>query len=158
MKNTVSLYKQINSVTQFFDTGAIPSVYGSSTTFTATTRTNYFQRSGKKSRIEHFRRHLFNRRSVSAISEPVGDTSHAVPQLYRAVTNSTSQALLRDFFLATTPFVALKTRRRGKRLSVKLTYLERTRGERKALQALSANLHRGSKQTAVKSPTVTSKD
>ena len=158
---TAILQKNINSVTKFHDTGAIPSVYGSPTTFTATNRTHYFQRSGKKSRIEQFRRQLFNRRSVSVSSEPIlekASQTPLAPYFARAAANATSQALLRDFFLAATPFVALKTRRRGKRVAVKLTYPDRTRGERKALHALAANRHRGSKQASVKVSTITSKD
>lgn len=148
MNSTSVCLKVTSFLTQFQDTGAIPSVYGSSTTNTASTRVNYFQRSGKKARRELFRRDLFLRRAAVVPSENNLNSTNA--PISHAAKGSTSQALLRGFFLATTPFVSLKTRRRGKRLTVKISYLERTRGERKALQALSSHLHRSSKQTGVK--------
>jgi hypothetical protein len=143
--------------TRFTDTGAIPSVYASSTTNTASTRVNYFQRAGKKARREQFRRDLFLRRAATVLSEKSEVSTNEAP-IAHAAKDLTSQALLRGFFLATTPFVALKTRRRGKRLAVKIAYLERARGERKALQALSSHLHRNSKQTGQSSVKVSAKD
>lgn len=45
-------------------------------------------------------------------------------------------SLLHNCILYGTPFISLKTRRRGKRVFYKVGYMERNRGERKSLGAL----------------------
>lgn len=45
-------------------------------------------------------------------------------------------SLLHNCILYGTPFISLKTRRRGKRVFYKVGYMERSRGERKSLGAL----------------------
>jgi ribosomal protein S7 len=49
-------------------------------------------------------------------------------------------SLLHNCILYGTPFVSLKTRRRGKRVFYKVGYMERERGERKSLGALRQTL------------------
>ena len=53
---------------------------------------------------------------------------------------TTGSALLQNFALTATPFVALRTRRRGTRQVVKVTFLPQSRGQRKALIALAGTL------------------
>jgi hypothetical protein len=52
-------------------------------------------------------------------------------------------ALLQNFSLAATPFVALRTRRRGARQTVKVTFLPQARGQRKALISLASTRSTG---------------
>jgi ribosomal protein S7 len=49
-------------------------------------------------------------------------------------------SLLHNCILHGTPFISLKTRRRGKRVFYKVGYMERERGERKSLGALRQSL------------------
>jgi ribosomal protein S7 len=49
-------------------------------------------------------------------------------------------SLLHNCILYGTPFISLKTRRRGKRVFYKVGYMERSRGERKSLGALRQSI------------------
>ena len=97
---------------------------------TATRRLTYFFRCGNKENMEGLLRQLFYRRAI--ISK----------KALKIGAGSTSSDLFQAFFLAATPFIGLKTRRRrrGKRLIVKLSPLERNRGERSSFVALSNTL------------------
>lgn len=91
---------------------------------TATRRLTYFFRRGNKENRENQFRELFRRRA-NIIAHP------------KSGSNLTSSKLFQFFFLSATPFIGLKTRRRGKKSIVKLVPLERIRGERRSFIALS---------------------
>lgn len=72
---------------------------------------------------------------------------HAVEGLFKSLlilraknNKKDTKALLSKCILNATPFVSLKIRRRGKRTTYKVNYLERKRGERKALIAFSKGM------------------
>ena len=89
-------------------------------------RVTSFVRRGKRERIEGLFRSRWGRKAVKA-----KETTQKATQL-------SGSALLQNFALTATPFVALRTRRRGTRQNVKVTFLPQERGQRKALIALAS--------------------
>ncbi len=94
---------------------------------TATQRLTYFFRCGKKEVREGQLRQLFKRRALD-----VGKQDHNVA-------GQKTTELFQQFFLAATPFIGLKTRRRrrGKRVVIKLVPFSQNRGERRSFVRLS---------------------
>ena len=94
-----------------------------------TRRLSYFFRKGNKAARERLFRTFFKERAIKQ-STSKNTKSFKISKLFKT------------FFFGATPFVALKTRRRrrGKRVIVKVIPLERSRGERKSLRALSSAL------------------
>ena len=93
-----------------------------STNNIATRRLSYFFRQGKKAIREKILRDVIFTRS-------------------KKNNGIFSSEFFKSFFLEVTPFIGLKIRRRNKRGKSKIITLERIRGERKALGALSALVH-----------------
>ena len=89
-------------------------------------RVTSFVRRGKRERIEGLFRSRWGRKATK-----VKDTSQKSTQL-------SGSALLQNSALSATPFVALRTRRRGTRQNTKVTFLPQERGQRKALIALAS--------------------
>lgn len=118
-------------------------LFQQSSSRTATSRVSYFFRKGGKENRERQLRGLFIRRAKKGHSVVAAKSSASTPV--------TTTQLFRSFFLSTTPFIALKTRRqrRGKRVVAKVGPLDRVRGERKSLVALSSRLQ---SEGAVKKP------
>lgn len=112
----------------------ITNLFQQSSSRTATSRVSYFFRKGGKENRERQLRGLFIRRAKKG--QNVVATKSSVS------TSVTTSQLFRSFFLSATPFIALKTRRqrRGKRVVAKVGPLDRERGERKSLVALSSRL------------------
>jgi len=89
-------------------------------------RVTSFVRRGKRERIEGLFRSRWGRKVTK-----LKDTTQKSAQL-------SGSELLQNFALAATPFVALRTRRRGTRQNVKVTFLPQERGQRKTLIALAS--------------------
>ena len=102
----------------------------------ANRRVTSFVRRGKRERIEGRFRSLWRR-------SPVASTNAAKSSQSAKPGALSGSALLQNFALAATPFVALRTRRRGARQTVKVTFLPQARGQRKALIALAGTISTG---------------
>ena len=91
-------------------------------------RVTTFLREGGRSHIEHSIRSLWlKRRNQEKAQQPASQR-----------TNGPSTAgLFSSVPLALSPFVALKSRRRGGRTTVKVAHLAQSRGERKSCRALA---------------------
>ncbi len=107
---------------------------------TARRRVGAFSRHGKKEGIESLIRSIGQKASLQ--KRPSPRRAFDQPSGFFIDNPSINQiaSLLRTFTLGATPFVTLKTRRRGKRPTIKVGHLSRVRGSRKALQALTASL------------------
>ena len=86
-----------------------------------------FTRRGKRERMEGLFRTLW-------IRNPTNPDQGGKGSVVKAPLSGS--VLLQNFALAATPFVALRTRRRGSRQTTKVTFLAHERGQRKALTAL----------------------
>ena len=118
-------------VTRFFSTTpqmveTVAPVVATSTASQAYRIVASFLRRGKKERREGIL-HAVRRESIA-------------PRSVNSKESTTAGAILRSFSLSATPFVALKQRRWGKRVVVKVAHLPRKQGERKALVALANSL------------------
>ncbi len=102
---------------------AVPTLYTQPTGFIATRRLSFFFRKGKKSGRESIFRDFVKKRANFFIQKKVQ---------YK------TSFFFKSFFHIATPFIGLKTRRRRKRIIHKVVLLERDRGVRKALGALSS--------------------
>ncbi len=103
-------------------------------------RVTFFIRRGKRERVEGLFRALWRRNS----------DQRSTPRKANAVNKAapSGSALLQNFSLAATPFVALRTRRRGARQTVKVTFLPQARGQRKALISLASTRSTGGAASA----------
>ena len=101
----------------------VPSQYKQSTGSIATRRLSFFFRKGKQSGRESIFRNFVINRANSFVQKKIQ---------YK------TSFFFKSFFNIATPFVGLKTRRRRKRIVYKVVLLERDRGVRKALGALSS--------------------
>ena len=100
----------------------------------------FFIRRGKRERVEGLFRALWRRNPEQRTLSAKGSSATK-----SALSGAT---LLQNFSLAATPFVALRTRRRGARQTVKVTFLPQARGQRKALISLASTIATGGTATA----------
>jgi hypothetical protein len=102
-------------------------------------RVTFFIRRGKRERVEGLFRALWRRNPEQRVSTSKNTAIAKVPS---------GAALLQNFSLAATPFVALRTRRRGARQTTKVTFLPQARGQRKALISLANTIATGGTASA----------
>lgn len=121
---------------------SLPSVAGAALRSAALAhrRVTFFIRRGKRERVEGLFRALWRRNSDQRLTTGKANVTPKV-----AISGS---ALLQNFSLAATPFVALRTRRRGARQTVKVTFLPQARGQRKALISLASTRSTGGAASA----------
>ena len=100
----------------------------------------FFIRRGKRERVEGLFRALWRRNPDQRVPVSKGSTGP------KAVASGAT--LLQNFSLAATPFVALRTRRRGARQTTKVTFLPQARGQRKALISLASTIATGGAASA----------